>query len=34
MQAKRADMIANLPERFLKIGKPYMTKKLIKELGL
>ncbi len=33
-QAKNIDIIANLPERFLKIGKPYLTKKLIKELGI
>lgn len=33
-QAKNADVIANLPDRFLKIGKPYLTKKLVKELGI
>ena len=33
-QAKNIDVIANLPDRFLNIGKPYLIKKLVKELGI
>lgn len=33
-QSKNISIIESLPDRFLKIGKPYMTKKLIKQLNL
>jgi hypothetical protein len=33
-QSKNISIIESLPDRFLQIGKPYMSKKLIKQLNL